>query len=264
MHKQTLHMHRQFLSISRNNSMSYLIVFLAMAVMFFVNSAEARKSNKGYGPVVHDSVRYSGFHAKIPRQFGPGSWYGKEFHNRRTASGQTFDMYGYTAAHRTLPLGSIAKVTSQVTGKSVLVCINDRGPYVYPRIIDLSYTAAGQIGKHLNKLTVEYFTPEHLSLLGPLTFNTAKYFGFTADHQPMIVPLYACTNLEVFTDFTSAVKRHQTRQSMEQKTGNQAVLMIVPDMPTGKSRKPRMPKYTYLVSSVSPELAQSIMLPADK
>jgi len=264
MHKQTLHMHRQFLSISRNNSMSYLIVFLAMAVMFFVNSAEARKSNKGYGPVVHDSVRYSGFHAKIPRQFGPGSWYGKEFHNRRTASGQTFDMYGYTAAHRTLPLGSIAKVTSQVTGKSVLVCINDRGPYVYPRIIDLSYTAAGQIGKHLNKLTVEYFTPEHLSLLGPLTFNTAKYFGFTADHQPMIVPLYACTNLEVFTHFTSAVKRHQTRQSMEQKTGNQAVLMIVPDMPTGKSRKPRMPKYTYLVSSVIPELAQSIMLPADK
>jgi len=257
-------MHRQFLSISHNKSMSFLIVFFSLAVMFFVNSAEARKSKKGYGPVVHDSVRYSGFHAKIPRQFGPGSWYGKEFHNRRTASGQTFDMYGYTAAHRTLPLGSIAKVTSQVTGKSVLVCINDRGPYVYPRIIDLSYTAAGQIGKHLNKLTVEYFTPEHLSLLGPLTFNTAKYFGFTADHQPLIVPLYACTNLEVFTDFTSAVKRHQTRQSLEQKTGNQAVLMIVPDMPTGKSRKPRMPKYTYLVSSVSPELAQSLMQPTDK
>ena len=264
MHKQTLHMHRQFLSISRNNSMSYLIVFLALAVMFFVNSAEARKSNKGYGPVVHDSVRYSGFHAKIPRQFGPGSWYGKEFHNRRTASGQTFDMYGYTAAHRTLPLGSIAKVTSQVTGKSVLVCINDRGPFVRPRIIDLSYTAAGQIGKSLNKLSVEYFTPEHLSLLGPLTFNTAKYFGFTADHQPLIVPLYACTNLEVFTDFTSAVKRHQTRQSLEQKSGNQAVLMIVPDMPTGKGRKPRMPKYTYLVSSVSPELAQSLIQPSDK
>ncbi|MFM7339002.1 MAG: hypothetical protein ACKO2H_02725, partial [Bacteroidota bacterium] len=121
-----------------------------------------------------------------------------------------------------------------------------------------------QIGKHLNKLTVEYFTPEHLSLLGPLTFNTAKYFGFTADHQPLIVPLYACTNLEVFSDFSSAVKRHQARQTIEQKSGNQAVLMIVPDMPAEKGRKPRMPKYTYLVSSVSPELALSLVHPTDK
>jgi len=114
-------------------------------------------------------------------------------------------------------------------------------------------------------LTVEYFTPEHLSLLGPMTFNTAKYFGFTADHQPLIVPLYACTNLEVFTDFTTAVKRHQTRQNMEQKSGNQAVLMIVPDVPmAGKGKKSRMPKYTYLVSSVSPELAHSLTHASDK
>ena len=261
MQKRSLQVHRQFLSISHNSPLSYLIVFFAMVGLFFVNTAQARKSKKGYGPVVHDSVHYSGFIEKVPRQFGPGSWYGKEFHNRRTASGQTFDMYGYTAAHRTLPLGSIAKVTSQVTGKSVLVCINDRGPYVHPRIIDLSYTAAGQIGKHLNKLTVEYFTPEHLSLLGPLTFNTAKYFGFTANHQPLIVPLYACSNLEVFSDFSSAVKRHQARQLLEQQSGNQAVLMIVPDMPTANAKKSRMPKYTYLVSSVSPELAHSLMQP---
>lgn len=262
MQKTSLHVRRQVLSISHNN-MSLLIVFLAMVSLFFVHSAEARKANGKYGPVVHDSVRYSGFHNKVPRQFGPGSWYGKQFHNRKTASGQTFDMYGYTAAHRTLPLGSIAKVTSQVTGKSVLVCINDRGPFVRPRIIDLSYTAAGQIGKSLNRLSVEYFTPDHLSLLGPLTFNTAKYFGFTADHQPLIVPLYACTNLEVFTDFSSAVKRHQARQSMEQKSGNQAVLMIVPDVVSGKGRKARMPKYTYLISSVSPELAQLLMHPTE-
>ena len=102
-----------------------------------------------------------------------------------------------------------------------------------------------------------------MSLLGPLTFNTAKYFGFTADHQPLIVPLYACTNLEVFTDFTSAVKRHQARQSMEQKSGNQAVMMIVPDVVSEKGRKSRMPKYTYLISSVSPELAQLLMHPTE-
>ena len=255
MHKTSLQMHRQFLSISHNN-LSFLIVLVAMVCLFFVNTMEARKSSKKYGPVVHDSVHYSGFHAKVPRQIGPGSWYGKEFHNRRTASGQVFDMYGYTAAHRTLPLGSIAKVTSDVTGKSVLVCINDRGPYVHPRIIDLSYTAAGQIGKSLNKLSVEYFTPEQISLLGPLTFNTAKYFGFTSEHQPLIVPLYACTNLEVFTNFSDAVKRQQSRQISDAKSGNESVLMIVPD--AGQKGKARMPKYTYLVSSITPELAQTL------
>ena len=77
---------------------------------------------------------------------GLASYYGKEFHGRRCASGETFDMHALTAAHRTLPFGTIVKVTNDANGKSVQVRINDRGPFVADRIIDLSYAAAKAIG----------------------------------------------------------------------------------------------------------------------
>ena len=73
---------------------------------------------------------------------GIASWYGEEFHGRPTASGEVFDMYGLTAAHRVLPLGSHLKVTHLDNGKVVIVRINDRGPFVRGRILDLSYGAA--------------------------------------------------------------------------------------------------------------------------
>jgi rare lipoprotein A len=76
-------------------------------------------------------------------QSGVASWYGHPFDGRPTASGEIFNMQKLTAAHRTLPLGTIVSVTSQVNGKVVQVKINDRGPFVQDRIIDLSY-AAGQ------------------------------------------------------------------------------------------------------------------------
>lgn len=80
---------------------------------------------------------------------GKASWYGKDFHNKPTASGLTYDMHTFTAAHKTLPIGTIVKVTDQASGKSVMVCVTDRGPYTHGRIIDLSYAAAKQLG--LNK-----------------------------------------------------------------------------------------------------------------
>jgi rare lipoprotein A len=78
-------------------------------------------------------------------QIGVASWYGKEFHGRPTASGEIYDMYQPTAAHLTAPLGTYALVTNLENGQSVRVRINDRGPYVRPRILDLSYEAARQI-----------------------------------------------------------------------------------------------------------------------
>jgi rare lipoprotein A len=78
-------------------------------------------------------------------QVGVASWYGKEFHGRPTASGEIYDMYQPTAAHLTAPLGTYALVTNLENGQSVRVRINDRGPYVRPRILDLSYEAARQI-----------------------------------------------------------------------------------------------------------------------
>jgi rare lipoprotein A len=79
---------------------------------------------------------------------GRASWYGREFHRRRTSSGERFNMYAHTAAHRTLPFGSRLLVTNLSNGKSVIVRVNDRGPRSRKLVIDLSYGAARKIGMH--------------------------------------------------------------------------------------------------------------------
>lgn len=80
------------------------------------------------------------------KQTGLASWYGRQFHGRKTASGDTFDMNGLTAAHRSLPLNCYVKVTNKTNGKSVVVKVNDRGPFQGNRVMDLSYGAAKQLG----------------------------------------------------------------------------------------------------------------------
>lgn len=77
---------------------------------------------------------------------GIASWYGAPYHNRRGSNGEVYDMHAMTAAHRTLPLGSIVRVTSLSSGQSVMVRITDRGPFIEGRIIDLSQAAAKKIG----------------------------------------------------------------------------------------------------------------------
>ena len=80
------------------------------------------------------------------KQRGIASWYGKKFHGLKTASGEPYDMFAMTAAHPTLPIPSYARVTNLKNGRSVVVRINDRGPFHSDRIIDLSYAAAARIG----------------------------------------------------------------------------------------------------------------------
>lgn len=77
---------------------------------------------------------------------GQASWYGSKFHGRKTANGETYNMYAMTAAHKTLPIPSYVKVTDLDTGNSVIVRVNDRGPFLHGRIIDLSYAAAKKLG----------------------------------------------------------------------------------------------------------------------
>ena len=88
-------------------------------------------------PLSDDGADVSDFH-----QTGRASWYGRGFHGRRTANGERYDMHALTAAHRTLPLGSYVRVTNPATSRSVVVRINDRGPYARGRVIDLSMAAA--------------------------------------------------------------------------------------------------------------------------
>ena len=80
------------------------------------------------------------------RQGGIGSWYGRRYHGAKTSSGEVYDMYAMTAAHPTLPIPSYARVTNPANGRSVVVRVNDRGPFLADRIVDLSYVAAWKLG----------------------------------------------------------------------------------------------------------------------
>lgn len=95
-----------------------------------------RVAGKWYQPVSH---------AKGFEQRGIASWYGKKFHGKKTSNGEIYDMYAMTAAHKTLPLGTLVHVRNLDNDAEVTVRINDRGPFVQGRIIDLSYTAAQKI-----------------------------------------------------------------------------------------------------------------------
>jgi rare lipoprotein A len=97
------------------------------------------------------------------KQRGIASWYGKKFNGQRTSSGEKYNMYAMTAAHPTLPIPSYARVTNVATGKSVVVRINDRGPFLHSRVIDLSYTAAhklGMIGSGSSEVEIESVTAD--------------------------------------------------------------------------------------------------------
>jgi rare lipoprotein A len=109
-------------------------------------------------------------------QVGTASWYGEQFQGKQTASGELFDMRDFTAAHPKLPLGTYVKVTNLRNGKAVVVRINDRGPVVDGRIIDLSYNAARALGfKELGLQTVRLdiyqptnYKPTNMALLEPV------------------------------------------------------------------------------------------------
>ncbi|MEJ7671080.1 MAG: septal ring lytic transglycosylase RlpA family protein [Casimicrobiaceae bacterium] len=96
------------------------------------------------------------------RERGVASWYGRKFHGQKTSIGEVYDMYGMTAAHPTLALPSYARVTNVTTGQSVVVRVNDRGPFLHGRIIDLSYAAAHRVGiamKGSGEVEVEAIVP---------------------------------------------------------------------------------------------------------
>ena len=100
---------------------------------------------------------------KKPVQVGAASWYGKGFQGRPTASGEPYDMYQYTAASKSLPLGTWVKVTNLRNGKWLIVKVNDRGPYVGNRIMDVSYSAAKMLdfkAQGLAKVKLEIVEPE--------------------------------------------------------------------------------------------------------
>ena len=110
---------------------------------------------------------------------GVASWYGKKFHGHRTSSGETYDMYAMTAAHKTLPLPTYVRVTHLQNGRSVIVKVNDRGPFHDNRLIDLSYAAAKKLGITANGTGVVEVTA-----IDPFKHRTnKKTFQHKAVHQ---------------------------------------------------------------------------------
>lgn len=132
---------------------------------------------------------------------GTASHYANKFHGRLTANGEVFNMYGYTCANKELPFGTILKITNRDNGKSVLVKVNDRGPYVNDRIIDLSYQAAKSIGN----LGLPRIDAEYVSKFNNVK-NESQFFGYSTERP---IQLFEKRNIEFFTDtddFTSAMK----------------------------------------------------------
>lgn len=112
-----------------------------------IDTPETRELKGWEKPYEVDGKRYNplrdhqGF-----SQRGIASWYGSKFHGRKTSNGEIYDMYAMTAAHKTLPLGVYVRVTHLQSGRSIIVRVNDRGPFVAGRVIDLSFAAANKLG----------------------------------------------------------------------------------------------------------------------
>lgn len=128
-------------------------------------------------PYVVFERQYTPMTALAPyRERGIGSWYGRRYHGQKTSSGEVYDMYAMTAAHPTLPIPSYVRVTRPSTGRSVVVRVNDRGPFLHGRLIDLSYVAAAKLGYAASgsaEVEVELLTDPDAPVIPP-TLATAS------------------------------------------------------------------------------------------
>jgi rare lipoprotein A len=154
------------------------------------------RSNKPYkalGAKYTPMTSYQPYKAK-----GVASWYGKRFHGKKTSSGEVYDMYGMSAAHTILPLPSYVKVTNPANGRSVIVRVNDRGPFKHNREIDLSYAAAYKlrfISKGSTAVEVEAIDPNNIVQYTQTTEATSLEAGLEA--APNKVP--EATNIDMQT-----------------------------------------------------------------
>lgn len=138
---------------------TYQIIIYTLITLFFISCTSSprygissnknkrtdrKKNNKSNKLINPSSVKTKGIkHRKIMN--GISSFYAEDFHGKLTANGEIYDMYGVTAAHKTLPLNTVCRVTNLVNKKSLILRINDRGPYIKGRILDCSYGAAKKL-----------------------------------------------------------------------------------------------------------------------
>lgn len=169
------------------------------------------------------------------REYGVASWYGKDFHADKTANGEKYNMYAYTAAHKTLPLPTYARVTNTQNGKSIVVRINDRGPFYKNRLIDMSYAGAKALG--FDKQGTAPILVEAISIYGGDV--KPKNFGInTTRYAQQAQPKYkAQAQQKVKKELSRPVSSFTTRIANRNKAINQTTNAqnSSPDITTGAS-----------------------------
>jgi rare lipoprotein A len=151
------------------------------------------------------------------RRRGEASWYGTKFHGRRTANGEVYDMFAMTAAHTTLPIPSYVRVTHVTNGRSIIVRINDRGPFYGNRIIDLSYAAAkklGMIATGFATVDVVDVTPtENTGVASPVLINN----GIKGNIEPVLpLPNMLKNQMDVYLQI-GAFQQYQSAETLRNK-----------------------------------------------
>jgi len=222
----------------------FACVFLAvMSVSFLVEArdlpASVRMDNAD--TAVRKNITEDLFFPLDEVTDGLASWYGRDFHGRRTASGRTYNMNEFTAAHRNLPFGSLVRVSNSKNGKVMLVEVTDRGPFVRKRVVDLSYAAA----QHLNVSV----TPVELMALTPRTIhefycdNDSTVLAIDANMTVRVIP---AAKLETTTPATTFTRAMTTRSNAD------AFVVIVPPSASSKTTRYAIAER---ITSVVPEVA---------
>jgi rare lipoprotein A len=141
------------------------------------------------------------------KQEGRTSWYGRKFHTRRTSSGERFDMYSLTVAHRFIPFETIIRVTNVDNGRTILARVTDRGPFVRSKILDLSYYAAKKLEALGNpKVKIEALLPDG----NPSVEMSENYlFGYSYDYPLVCLPENNFQILAEFSDFDIAIEYYE-------------------------------------------------------
>jgi rare lipoprotein A len=153
--------------IARGLAIVLSVVSLGAAQKPISSESATNRSN-----VTQAAIRYK-FRKAKPYEVGTASWYGEYFQGKPTASGVPYNMYDLTAAHPTLPLGSFVRVTNLRNGRSVVVKVNDRGPIVPGRIIDVSYSTARVLrfkAQGLQRVRLDLVEPQTIAMLRPMAY----------------------------------------------------------------------------------------------
>ena len=191
-----------------------------------MSESDATISEKGaYSYVVNGERYWVKAVAVGYRETGLASWYGKKFHGRLTANQEVYNMYGYTAAHKNLPLPSYIKVFNHNNKRSVIVRVNDRGPFVKGRIVDLSYAAAKQIG--IDKAGLAPVTIEVIDTPVAQTRDTFKVSKLSNKARESYIQAGAYRKMENALDVMHSLKKQHLSPSLRRSDNNTSAMHFV-------------------------------------